>query len=119
MKKIILIAAVLLLAGCSTISGIITASTTAPPSQATTIAEATQAATLAENAIDLYVKNGNPNQAVLGELKVLVPAVHNALVAAEAANKSGNSALAASALSAFNQAYAAYQAYAVQQGVSK
>lgn len=123
MKKIALvIATALVLSGCaslgSVVSKVVVAATSKTSSQATTVADATQATTLAEQAVDLYVKTGNPSKAVLSELQQLVTALHNTLVSAEAANKSGNSATAAAALSAFNQALAAYQAYAANQGVA-
>lgn len=123
MKRFALVvAAALALSGCaslgSVVSNVVVAATSKTPSQAKTVAEATQATTLAENAVDLYVKTGNPTKAVLSELQTLVTALHTALVKAEAANKSGNSAVAAAAIDAFNQALAAYQAYSVHQGVS-
>ncbi len=123
MKKFALIAAVAFaLSGCaslaSVVSKVVVASSSATPAQATTMAEATQAAALAENAVDLYVKTANPSKPVLTELQTLLTALHNTLVKAETANKSGNSALAAVALDAFNQALAAFRAYAVNQGVA-
>lgn len=123
MKKYALIfAAALALSGCaslgSVVSKVVVASTTKTPSQANTVAEATQATTLAEEAVDLYVKTGNPSKPVLTELQTLVTALHTTLVAVETANKSGNSATAAAAIATFNQALAAYQAYAVHQGVA-
>ena len=116
MRLVVAMTAALVLSGCA---GLLTASTTATPGQATSVAEAVQATTLAEQAVDLYVKAGNPNKAVLAELNVLVPAVHGSLVAVEAANANGNSAVAAAALAAFNEAYTAYQTYAAKQGVTK
>lgn len=120
--KIALLLCAVALGGCSTvasgISDITVAATTASPSQATTVAEAIQATTLTEQALDLYVKTGNPDPAVLKELQVLVPAVHNALVQVETANTNGNSALAAAAMAAFNQALAAVNSYETLQGVS-
>ncbi len=116
------LAAAFSLSGCtwfsSAVSDVVVATSGASPTQAKTVAEAAQATTLAEKALDLYVKNGNPSPAVLSELSVLVPAVHNALVKAEQANSSGNSALTAIALAAFNEALAAYNSYATLQGVS-
>lgn len=118
-----LIAAVccLALSGCadmgSLLSGVAVSATSATPTQAKTVAEATQAATAAEHALDFYVVHGNPSPAVLQELKILVPAVHNALVKVEDANRAGNSVLAAAAMSAFNEALAAYKSYSAFQGV--
>lgn len=117
---LVLIAA-LGLAGCSTaaslLSGVAVSFTTANPFQAKTIAEATQAATLAEKALDLYVTSGHASKPVLDELQVLVPAVHNALKKAQAANAAGNSALVAAALAGFNEALAALNSYKTLQGV--
>ena len=106
------------LSGCAAMSNLAVSLTNAGPTQATTIAEATQATTLAEQAVDLYVKNGNPSQAVLLELRGLVTGLHNTLQAAQAANSSGNSATAAAAIATFNEALAAFQAYATKQGVN-
>lgn len=114
-------ACIVMLSGCtsmgSLLSGLAVSATSATPSQAKTLAEATQAATLAEHALDLYVTTGNPSPAVLHQLQVLVPAVHNALVKVEDANRAGNSALTAAALGAFNEALAAYASYSALQGV--
>lgn len=116
-----IIASGVILSGCTTVASAISnatvAFTSSTPSQATTVADAAQIATLAEQAVDLYVKNGNPSPAVLNELKVLLADLHTPLVAAENANKSGNSAAAAAAVTAFNEALAAYQAYAASAGV--
>ena len=122
MLKVLALGAVVALGGCSGlgsfVSGLTVSATTATPGQATTLAEAEQAATLTEKALDLYVNTGNPSPAVLNELNVLVPAVHNALVKVEQANKAGNSALIAAALAAFNQAIDAVNSYETLQGVS-
>lgn len=115
------LACAMALGGCSTVgqalSGLVVSVTSATPSQAKTVAEATQAATLVEQSLDLYVKNGHPSPAVLQELQVLVPAVHNTLVRAQQANASGNSALTAAALAAFNEATSAANSYETLQGV--
>lgn len=122
MKKILVVALALTLGGCSSlasaVSSIAVATSTSSTTQATTVAEAEQAATLAEKALDLYVTTANPSKTVLQELQVLVPAVHNALVKAEAANAAGDSAATAAALAVFNEALAAYQSYATLQGVT-
>lgn len=117
-----LLACSLALGGCasvaSALSSIAVATSSSTPTQATTVAEATQAVTLAEQALDVYVKTGNPSQAVLQQLNILVPALHNTLVAAETANKAGNSAATAAAMAAFNQALAAYNSYLSLEGIS-
>lgn len=117
------LAAALALSGCATagsvLSKVVVAATSSTPSQAKTVGEAAQAATLVEHAVDIYANTGTPNAAVLHQLHdVILPAIHNALVKAEAANKSGNSALAAATISAFNEALADYRAYAVNQGIA-
>lgn len=111
------------LGGCTTvgsaISDIAVATTSASPSQAKTVAEAAQATALVEKSLDLYVTTAAPDRAVLQELKILVPALHNALVAAEVANGAGNSALTAAGLAAFNEALAAVKSYESLKGVSQ
>ncbi len=99
------------------LSGGVVSATTATPQQAKSVAEATLAVTLAERALTLYVEHGNPDPAVLRQLKVLVPAVHNALKRVQVANAAGNSALYAAALGAFNEAWAALQAYQKMKGL--
>lgn len=110
-----------LLSGCtdvgSGLSSVAVSLTSKTPTQAQTVAEATQAVTLVERGLDLYVQNGNPPRAVLLELQILVPAVHNALVAVQGANRTGNSAAAAAALASFNEALAALTAYQTLSGV--
>lgn len=113
-----LLSATTALGGCTAISNLAVSLTSASPTQAKSVAEAEQVTTLAEQALDLYVQNGNPSQPVLAELKILVPALHNALKQVEAANTAGNSASAAAALAAFNQALAALNSYKTNQGVS-
>lgn len=124
MKRFALAACVALgLGGCttvsSTLSGIAVSATTAGPTQAKTVAEAIQATTLFEKSLDLYMTAGAPNKAVLQELQILVPALHNALSAAETANASGNSALIAAALATFNEALGAVQSYEALKGVAQ
>lgn len=97
----------------------ITSLTTATPQQAATVAEATQLLTVAEKGADLYVTTGNPSPAVVGQLRILVPAVHNTLKAAQAANANGNSAGVATALAAFNEALAALQTYESAKGIKQ
>ncbi len=124
MRKILVAAAVtfgLVLGGCNSVgsglSNVAVALSTKTPTQAKTVAEATQAVTLVERALDLYVQNGNPPRAVLAELQILVPAVHNALVKVEDANRAGNSAAVAAALAVFNESLSALTAYQTLQGV--
>ena len=118
---IALVAAALMLGGCTTlasdISSVVVSTTSAGPTQAKTVAEAEQATKLLEDGLDLYVTTGHPSKAVLDELKVLMPALHTTLKAAEAAQASGNSATMATALAAFNEALAAVQGYETKQGV--
>lgn len=110
-----------LLSGCTSVgsglSSVAVSLTSKTATQAKTVAEATQAVTLVERGLDLYVQNGNPPRAVLLELQILVPAVHNALVAVQGANRAGNSAAAAAALASFNEALAALTAYQTLSGV--
>lgn len=75
--------------------------------------------TILEHGLDLYVASPVSDRAVVLELKILVPAVHNALAAAEVANSAGNSALTAAALATFNEALDAVQSYETLKGVSQ
>lgn len=110
------------LAGCGTIgsaiSSAVVSTTTSTPSQVKTVAEAIQAAALVEKSLDLYVQSGAASQPVLQELKVLVPAVHNALVQAENADKNGNSAGVAAGIALFNEALGAVNSYETLKGVT-
>lgn len=110
-----------LLGGCasigSTVSSLVVSTTTAGPTQAKTVGEAINATKLVEDGLDLYVTTGSPSKAVLDELNILVPALHNTLVAAEDAQRSGNSAALAAAMAAFNQALSAVQGYETKAGV--
>jgi hypothetical protein len=121
MLKVLAFGAVVALGGCTSfgsfVSDLAISATSATPTQAKTVGEAATLATAAEKALDLYVTTGSPSTGVLNELNILVPAVHNALVKVEAANKAGNSALTAAALATFNEALAAYESYATQNGV--
>ena len=121
-RKLIALALILpILGGCqtlgSTVSSLVVSTTTAGPTQAKTVGEAINATKLVEDGLDLYVTTGSPSKAVLDELNILVPALHNTLVAAEDAQRRGDSAAVASALAAFNQALAAVQAYKTVTGV--
>lgn len=85
----------------------------ASPTQARTLAEALQAATLCTDAVDLYVRTGNPSRAVLDELNILNDRVHDTLVNLQTANMRGQSLTFA----AFNEALQAFNAY--YSGVKK
>lgn len=122
MKRILAIALVVpLLGACTTIasglSDIAVVTSSGSSTQVTTVAEAEQATKLIEDGLDLYVTTGHPSKAVLDELNVLVPALHNTLKAAESAQASGNNAAMAAGLAAFNEALAAVQGYETKQGV--
>lgn len=116
------LAAALSLGGCASVASVASdlavSATTATPAQAKTVGEATQATALAEKTLDLAVTSGALPPAVIAELKILVPAVHNALKKVEAANAAGNSALTALALASFNEARAALNSYETLSGVS-
>jgi hypothetical protein len=113
------LAGAMLTAGCTSggFAGFGAAVTTKTPTQARTVAEATLAATIAEKMLLVYVQSGKADPAVLRQLRVLVPAVHNALVRVQVANKNGDSALTAAALGAFNEALAALNSYSSLKGV--
>lgn len=118
---ILALAALVPLGACTTLtsglSDVAVSVTTAGPTQAKTVAEAIQATKLIEDGLDLYVTTGAPSKAVLDQLNILVPALHNTLVAAENAQATGNSAAIASALAAFNESLAAVQSYKTLKGV--
>lgn len=113
------------LGGCTTVGSLVassgqeiaSATTTAPPSQAKTVGDAILIVNGIESGLDLYVTTGNPPKAVLDELAILVPALHNTLLAAEAAQRGGSNAAVAAALAAFNETLAAVQAYKAQKGI--
>lgn len=111
-----------LLAGCGDfrqgLADVATSSTTTSPSQAKTLAEAIQLTTVAEHSLSIAVNSGKVPVAVLHQLEVLVPAVHNALKKAEDAQRDGNSPLVAAALASFNEALTALNAYKASKGVS-
>jgi hypothetical protein len=127
MKKLLALALALSLASCTSVGqalsslggSVASVTTTAPPSQAKTVAEAIQATQLVEDGLDLYITNGHPSKAILDELAVLIPALHNTLVKAEDAQRGGSSAAVATALAAFNEALGAVKAYEVAKGVSQ
>jgi hypothetical protein len=80
---------------------------TASPTQARTLAEALQTATLCTDAVDLYVRTGNPSRAALDELNILNDRVHSMLLDLQAANTRGQSL----SFAAFNAALQAFNAY--------
>lgn len=123
MKHLLLAASLALcLGGCANerqaVADVISSQTTSSPAQAKTLAEAIQMTTVVEYSLDLVVQSGVTPPAVIDELKILVPVVHNALKKAEAAQAAGNSPLVAASLTAFNEAFAALAAYKAQKGVS-
>lgn len=113
------------LGGCTTVGSLLATggqqvasiTTTAPPSQAKTVKDAILIVEGVETGLDIYVTTGNPSKATLDELAVVVPALHNTLLAAETAQRSGSNAAVASALAAFNEALAVVQAYKAQKGI--
>lgn len=109
------------LLGCAGVaklaSDAIVSTTSAGPAQARTVGDAIRITKLVEDGLDLYVTQGSPPAAVLDQLNILVPALHNTLKKAEAAQQSGNSALIAAALAAFNESLAAVHAYETLKGV--
>lgn len=123
MKLLALIGLLVLvpLGGCANerqaVADVLTSSTTTSPSQAKTLAEAIQLTTVAEHSLDIAVTGELVAPAVLDELKILVPAVHNALKKAEAAQTAGNSPLVAVALNGFNEALLALNTYKAQKGI--
>ncbi len=123
MKRIILALCLATpLGGCTglraTLADFAISTTVASPTQAKTVEDATRLTSEAERLLDIVVVNGHLSNAVLDELKILVPAVHNALKTVQAANASGDNAATALALSAFNQALNALNAYKTLKGVS-
>lgn len=116
------LAASIALSGCasvaSTVSSVVVSATTSSATQATTVAEAAEITALIEKSLDIYVQSGAASPAILKQLQILVPAVHNTLVAVEKANANGNSATVAAALAAFNQALAAVNSYETLQGIA-
>lgn len=118
----ICLAAALGLSGCasagSAITSVAVSLTSATPAQAKTLGDAIRITTLVEKSLDVYVTSGYASAAVVAELKVLVPPLHNTLKQMEAANTAGNSAAAALALAAFNEALKALNGYKTLQGVS-
>jgi len=124
MKKFVALvafAAGLSVAACSSVGSLVSeavvSTTVSTPTQVKTVDEAVKATSLAERGLDAAVNAGTFSKAVLQQLKVDVEAVHNTLVAAEAANASGNSAAIAAGLAGFNEALAAYNSYKALKGI--
>lgn len=122
MKRLLFMAAfALCLGGCAdlrqAVGDVAVSSTTSSPSQAKTLGDAILLTTAAERSLDLVVTSGLTPPAVLEELKVLVPAVHNSLKKAEAAQAAGNSPLLAAGLASFNEALTALNTYKSQKGL--
>lgn len=123
MKRFILAALLTItpLTGCAELrqgaADVATSSTTSSPAQAKTLADAIKLTTIAEHSLDLVVTSGLTPPAVLDELKILVPAVHNALKKAEDAQRNGNSPLVAVALASFNEALTALNTYKATKGI--
>ena len=114
----VLIAAVAMAAaGCANVSAAVSAltTTTAAPASVTTLADAEQSATLVTQAVDLYVKTGNPTRATLLQLQSYSNAVHAALTTLEQANAEGGTLVFA----VFNAAVAAFNSYSASVGATK
>lgn len=92
-------------------------STTTSPAQAKSLGDAILITTQAEKTLDIYVTSGLASPAVLAQLKILVPAVHNALKKAEDAQRAGDSPLVAASLAAFNEALTALNSYKATKGI--
>jgi hypothetical protein len=105
------------LSSCANVSAAVTALTTstAAPAAVTTLADAEQSATLVTQAVDLYVKTGNPTKATLQQLQAYSNAVHAALTTLEQANAEGGTLVFAS----FNAAVAAFNSYSASIGATK
>lgn len=120
--KFAALAAALALSGCADLGSFVTSTTvsltSSTPGQVKTLTEAVQSATLAEKAVSIYIKNGNPSGSVLVELRTLIASIHNTLLAAESANAKGDSAAVAAGLTAFNEALAAYNSYSTTEGIT-
>ena len=111
------ILSLLLLPGCANVSAAVSALTTtaAAPASVTTLADAEQSATLVTQAVDLYVKTGNPTRATLLQLQSYSNAVHAALTTLEQANAEGGTLVFA----VFNAAVAAFNSYSASVGATK
>lgn len=92
-------------------------STTTTPAQAKTLADAIALTTVAETNLTVLVRNDVLPIPVLERLRILVPAVHNALKKAEDAQRAGDSPLVAAALASFNEALTALNAYKAAKGI--
>jgi hypothetical protein len=101
-------------AGCSNVTAAFDSLTGQSQSQVTTFADAESAATVATNAVDVYVNSASPDRATLTELKALNDGVHAALTDLQHDQTAGNSLT----FGAFNAALDAFDAYATSNGVS-
>lgn len=117
----VMLVAGLNLGGCTTLrqagADVAVSSTTTSQAQIKTLGDAILVTTQAEKLLDIYVTSGLATPAVLGQLKILVPAVHNALKKAEDANRAGNNPLLAASLAAFNEALTALNQYKAAKGI--
>lgn len=99
------------LSGCAQMASLFAdaGAATTPPTiaQVSTLADAVQAATVATQAVDLYVNTAKPTPAMLKQLNADNEAVHSALKDLEAAQAAGQNLNFA----AFNAALDAYNTY--------
>lgn len=105
------------LGGCNAIRDVAVSSSTTSPAQAKTLGDAVVITTQVEKTLDIYVTSGLASPAVLAQLEVLVPAVHNALKKAEDAQRAGDSPLVAASLAGFNEALTALNSYKATKGI--
>lgn len=125
MKKFVLAAFLALslvpMNGCASLrqgaADVAVSSTTTTPAQAKTLADAIALTTVAETNLTVLVRNDVLPIPVLERLRILVPAVHNALKKAEDAQRAGDSPLVAAALASFNEALTALNAYKAAKGI--
>lgn len=119
MKRVLLTAFLCLgLSGCASVaSGVVQIAqsvSSSTPSQVTTLGDAVAASTLVTQAVDVYVKTGNPSKATLLELQTLNEGLHTALTGLEQANASNQSL----ELAAFNEALTAFTSYTTAKGIT-
>jgi len=107
--------------GCTTArqaaADVAVSATTTSPAQAKTLADAILLTTAAETNLTVLVRNDVLPVPVLERMKILVPAVHNALKKAEDAQRAGDSPLVAAALASFNEALTVLNAYKAAKGI--
>lgn len=108
----------LAIAGCADVAQVVGSTaqelSSSTPAQVRTLSEALQAATIATNAVDVYVNGANPDMATLLELQTLNDGLHTALVNLRAANANNQSLL----LGLFNESLRAFQAYSTNKGIA-